>query len=36
MIAEILEGSQVMLLGVEEEGEAEKEEWGEEGREGEE
>ena len=32
MIAEILEGSQVMLWGVEEE----KEEWGEEGREGEE
>ena len=36
MIAEILEGSQVMLWGVEEEGEEEKEEWGEKGREGEE
>ena len=33
MIAEILEGSQVMLWGVEEEGEEEKEEWGEEGEE---
>ena len=36
MIAEILEGSQVMLFGVEEEEGEENEECGEEGREGEE